>query len=117
MTMVVVHQRNVFRSRTRVYEALHVFEEPRFVVLSNLVEQSWGAAVSHVAGHDDSSVLAEHDGLHKHVTVPHLQLTVQGLQHLLHGVHGDVVQPHKPEIRLILICSCSLLGSQTCEKE
>ena len=96
MTMIEVHQWNIFSCRTRVNEALDMFEEPGFIVVTNLIELRGWAAVRQVSSHDDSSVPAEHDRLHKHVRVVHLQLPLQGLQHLVQGVHGYIVQPYKP---------------------
>ena len=82
-----------------VEEGLDVFEEPGLVPQPDLVELVGVGRLNHVARHHGGLVPAEHDALHEVMVIGPLQLPLQGLDHLLEGVHGDVVQSDEPPAR------------------
>ena len=73
-----------------------MFVEPRLVPQTDLVEFVRVTAVDHLPRDDHGPVQPEHQALHELHTVHPLQLPLQGLHHLLQGVHRSVVQSYEP---------------------
>ena len=89
--MVILLEGDVLCPRARVNKGLDVFEEPGLVPQSDLVEFVRMRGLHHVACNHHGLIPTEHETLHEVVVVRPLQLSLQGLDHLLQRVHGDVV--------------------------
>ena len=97
--MIILLKGHMLGLGARVEESLDVFEEPGLVPQPDLVELVGMGRLHHVARHHGGLVPTEHDALHKVMVVGPLQLPFQCLDHLLEGVHGDVVQSDEPPAR------------------
>ena len=95
VTVIIVTKWNVLCASSSVQESLDMFEEPRFVPVTNVVELTRLAAVHHGASHDHSMVTREHQALHKVSCVHTLHLLLECLDHLVEIVDRSVVQLDK----------------------
>ena len=95
VTVVVVTQWDVLASLSALQEGLDMFEEPGFVPAPDLIQFAGLAAVHHVTRHNYRPLLGEHQTLNKVRRVAPLHLPLEGLDHLVQGVDGGVVQLHE----------------------
>ena len=81
--MVILLEGDVLSPRAGVNKGLDVFEEPGLVPQPDLVEFVRVRGLHQVACHHHGLIPTEHETLHKVVVVRPLQLSLQGLDHLL----------------------------------
>ena len=98
--VVVMAERDVLCARPAAQEPLHMLEEPWLVPVADVVELSRGAAVHHAPRHHHGALQREHQTLHEVCLgagggVHALHLPLEGLDHLVQGVDGGVVQLHE----------------------
>ena len=87
---------NIFCFGSTIQESLNMFEEPRFVPVSDMIELSRSTRVDHLTGHHYSLIPREDQTLHKVTGIRPLHLLLEGLNHLLEGIDRGVVQLDEP---------------------